>query len=273
MREAVPAPCPGDCDGDGVVEIQELVRGVRILLEQLPLNACPSFDTDFSGTVSIGELVAAVVKLINGCADRGIDLAITGGQAGSSTGVGLIFLGADIDVFVIGFELCFDPEVFGADSVADACRVEADVSLEVLSEPFGDGRPCFSLAVTSTQGERPPSDCCEDHIGAGCFHDACEECVCAEDDECCDPGSGWTSSCTQLAESRLSGLGSCAVNCLCLANGPIPAGPFSLLTCDLNVDSDTEPGHYFVTTRTVLKGENEERFFERQGDIEIFESD
>jgi hypothetical protein len=51
---------PGDCNGDGVVEINELILGVNIALDILPVTACPAFDTDGSGGVSIDEIIAAV---------------------------------------------------------------------------------------------------------------------------------------------------------------------------------------------------------------------
>ena len=60
--------CPGDCDGDGVVTIDELVRGVAITLQQ-PFggNSCPALDVDHSHYVTIDELVAAVSRALNGC--------------------------------------------------------------------------------------------------------------------------------------------------------------------------------------------------------------
>jgi hypothetical protein len=54
------AGCIGDCSGDGRVTVNELVRGVNILLEAQPLDSCPVFDRNGSGTVTVDELVAAV---------------------------------------------------------------------------------------------------------------------------------------------------------------------------------------------------------------------
>jgi hypothetical protein len=51
---------PGDCDGDGIVTINELILGVNIALGNLPVTACPAFDTNRDGQVSIDELIAAV---------------------------------------------------------------------------------------------------------------------------------------------------------------------------------------------------------------------
>jgi hypothetical protein len=59
--------CLGDCDGDGVVAVDELVRGVNIALNLQPLDSCPAFDRDASGTVSIDELVGAIRNALHGC--------------------------------------------------------------------------------------------------------------------------------------------------------------------------------------------------------------
>ncbi len=60
-------PCVGDCNGDGEVTIDELIIGVDVALDMLPLSACPTLDTDMDGAVSIGEVVAAVGNALNGC--------------------------------------------------------------------------------------------------------------------------------------------------------------------------------------------------------------
>ena len=59
--------CSGDCNGDGRVAIDELVRGVGIALGSSPLDACQTFDTSTDGLVAINELIAAVDAALNGC--------------------------------------------------------------------------------------------------------------------------------------------------------------------------------------------------------------
>lgn len=61
------AVCAGDCDGNGTVAINELVRGVNIALGQAAIEMCPAIDTDGLGDVSINELVAAVRAVLDGC--------------------------------------------------------------------------------------------------------------------------------------------------------------------------------------------------------------
>jgi hypothetical protein len=58
----------GDCDASDRVSVDELVRGVNILLDNQELSACPSFDRNASLTVTVDELVAAVgIALGDGC--------------------------------------------------------------------------------------------------------------------------------------------------------------------------------------------------------------
>jgi hypothetical protein len=61
-------PCVGDCDGDGQVEISELVTGVSMAL-RISGATCPALLTDDLGRVGIAELVAAVASSLEGCSD------------------------------------------------------------------------------------------------------------------------------------------------------------------------------------------------------------
>jgi hypothetical protein len=59
--------CVGDCNGDMVVGIDELIRAVNIALGSVGLDTCPAADGDGDGTVSISELITAVSNALNGC--------------------------------------------------------------------------------------------------------------------------------------------------------------------------------------------------------------
>lgn len=61
------AVCPGDCNGDGVVAINELITAVNIALGLAPLSACPAADPDGSGTVTVDDLIKAVNSALEGC--------------------------------------------------------------------------------------------------------------------------------------------------------------------------------------------------------------
>jgi fibronectin-binding autotransporter adhesin len=63
-----PAPaCTGDCNGDGVVTVNEIIVGVNIALGNSPLSACRRFDADNDGRVMIPELIQAVGNVLSGC--------------------------------------------------------------------------------------------------------------------------------------------------------------------------------------------------------------
>ncbi|MBX3027154.1 hypothetical protein KF840_19820 [bacterium] len=62
-----PAPCVGDCNRDGVVTIDELLRGIRIALGLADASLCWSIDASLDGSVSIEELIAAVQRALTGC--------------------------------------------------------------------------------------------------------------------------------------------------------------------------------------------------------------
>ncbi len=59
--------CDGDCNGDEVVSIAELIRGVNIALGRAMLDECPAFDINGDGSISIGELISAVRDALEGC--------------------------------------------------------------------------------------------------------------------------------------------------------------------------------------------------------------
>ena len=59
--------CPGDCNGDGEVLVNELIAGVGILLGSGDLAGCASIDGDGNGVVAVNELVAGVRSALDGC--------------------------------------------------------------------------------------------------------------------------------------------------------------------------------------------------------------
>lgn len=59
--------CPGDCDGDDVVSVDELVAGVRRALVGDDGRACEAADADGDGMVTVAELVRAVAAALDGC--------------------------------------------------------------------------------------------------------------------------------------------------------------------------------------------------------------
>lgn len=64
----IPIPCVGDCNRDGVTLVNELVTMVQTALGAAPISACPSGDADGNGTIEVTEVLNAVNALLNGCA-------------------------------------------------------------------------------------------------------------------------------------------------------------------------------------------------------------
>ena len=67
-----PAPstrtfCPGDCNGDGDVLVNELTVAVRIMAGEVALSECPAADADGDGEVFVTDITRAVISLGSGC--------------------------------------------------------------------------------------------------------------------------------------------------------------------------------------------------------------
>ncbi len=60
-------PCVGDCDGLGVVSVDELITLVNVALGSGPLGFCVEGDANANGQISIDEIVTAVDNALNGC--------------------------------------------------------------------------------------------------------------------------------------------------------------------------------------------------------------
>ncbi len=61
--------CPGDCDGDGTVTVDELIRGVSLALGEAasPPIRCSTFDQNDDGEVSIDELTVGINTALSVC--------------------------------------------------------------------------------------------------------------------------------------------------------------------------------------------------------------
>jgi hypothetical protein len=67
MANTAGALCAGDCGGDRMVTVNELITGVNIALGAAGAGQCPSVDGNGDGAVVVNELVAAVANALNGC--------------------------------------------------------------------------------------------------------------------------------------------------------------------------------------------------------------
>jgi hypothetical protein len=61
------ASCVGDCDGNGSVTVDEIIRGVSIALGTISVDECRAFDVNGDGAVTVDEVVQAVNGALGGC--------------------------------------------------------------------------------------------------------------------------------------------------------------------------------------------------------------
>lgn len=59
--------CFGDCNQDGTVGVEELVRGVNVAVGRAEVSVCTAMDRNGDERVAINELVAAVANALAGC--------------------------------------------------------------------------------------------------------------------------------------------------------------------------------------------------------------
>lgn len=60
-------PCPGDCDFDGNVEVNEIIRAVNASLKTGTLASCVPVDANLSGNVEVNEIIRSVNFSLDGC--------------------------------------------------------------------------------------------------------------------------------------------------------------------------------------------------------------
>ena len=60
--------CVADCQGDGEVDIGDLVRGRAIFQGEQPVAACPAADADDNGLLTVTDLIAALRDAAGACA-------------------------------------------------------------------------------------------------------------------------------------------------------------------------------------------------------------
>lgn len=61
------AACDGDCGGDGVVTVDELVLAVSIALGSARVEQCHAVDGNGDGSVTVDEILSAIQNTLTGC--------------------------------------------------------------------------------------------------------------------------------------------------------------------------------------------------------------
>ncbi len=84
--------CVGDCGDDGAVQIDELILGVRILLDDAEISRCDSLDRNGDDRVVVAELATAVRFSLEGCPPSVRSPLGTVPDAVSATPAGLVYL-------------------------------------------------------------------------------------------------------------------------------------------------------------------------------------
>ena len=59
--------CPGDCNLDGKVDVNELISAIGVSLDSSSLALCVTSDVNGDGAVTIDELLRAIGGALNGC--------------------------------------------------------------------------------------------------------------------------------------------------------------------------------------------------------------
>lgn len=72
---ATPTPltCVGDCGGDGVVTVNELLVMVNVALDNVPVSNCEAGDKNQNGAITVDEILAAVNNALNGCGGAAVN--------------------------------------------------------------------------------------------------------------------------------------------------------------------------------------------------------
>jgi hypothetical protein len=66
-RAEIGATCICDCAAVWRVAVADLVTGVRIALDQLPVATCPAVDANGDATATVDELLSGVMNALEGC--------------------------------------------------------------------------------------------------------------------------------------------------------------------------------------------------------------
>lgn len=132
--------CFGDCDRDGELTVDEILRVVAMSLGSLPYAACPSADSSRDGDVTVDEIIATTLRSLEGCpqgtgpgpacpdGEEVCEVATSIGLDALSYGKGAAFVDVDGDDL---------DDIWASDSDQ---RAGADYGTSILYRNLGDGR-------------------------------------------------------------------------------------------------------------------------------------
>lgn len=95
-RVQAQATCAGDCNGNGQVDIADIVTLTNIALENATVSQCPSGDVNHDNQITVNELIAAVDTALRGCV--GGPSTVSGGAIkGPVAGANVVAFAIDAD--------------------------------------------------------------------------------------------------------------------------------------------------------------------------------
>lgn len=59
--------CAGDCDGNWRVGVAEVISGIRMMVDSVPVGDCPRMDSSADGAITVNEVVRALQHSLEGC--------------------------------------------------------------------------------------------------------------------------------------------------------------------------------------------------------------
>lgn len=184
--DAAAGGCAGDCNHDGQVTVDELTIGVNIALGTAPLDLCPSFDSDGSGTVTVSDIGAAVNNALNGCSQSTCGNCPAPYACGTANGIPACRAPSGIPLFNHVFVIVMENTSWEALQQSNVTPyLQGLASTAAFAEDFhGIAHPSLPNYLAMTSGDdggvacgcRPVGDTCSP---ANCNLDAAD-CGCAQ---------------------------------------------------------------------------------------------
>ena len=79
------ALCPGDCDGSGMVSVDEIIVMVNVALGTEPVANCTAGDVNGDGQITVDEIIAAVNAVLLGCEEPVVTATPTMPESATAT--------------------------------------------------------------------------------------------------------------------------------------------------------------------------------------------
>ncbi len=191
MYSSSVAACPGDCDGDEAVSVNEVIVAVRVLLDRAPLSDCVAIDADGDGAVTVGELVVAVRSGLDGCSLCGNGRIDPGEECDAGDPEVQCF--TDCTVCCSGnfdcttSRCCWDGPEGGLVRFDPECRECGEIGQSCGYSTFYDSTCCEGLTcgdLREFEGRALIGTCC-----------ALAGSACLTDDDCCGPNDSGDDAC------------------------------------------------------------------------------